>query len=140
MGTPMALSYANLFMGNYKQNLLSDYFQRTRLSLLVWFCFIDDIFFICTGNKDSLDHVTSFTKNHSKSKNMKSKIKLEIYLSSNEVHFPDVTVSLKYRKLRTLFAKPTDSHFYLNISSCNPSHILKNIPKGQFIRLQRICF
>ena len=139
MGTPMALSYANLFMGNYKQNLLSDYFQRTRLSLLVWFCFIDDIFFICTGNKDSLDHVTSFTKNHSKSKNMKSKIKLKIYLSSNEVHFPDVTVSLKYRKLRTLFAKPTDSHFYLNISSCNPSHILKNILKRQFIRLQRIC-
>ena len=136
----MALSYANLFMGNYKQNLLSDYFQRTRLSLLVWFCFIDDIFFICTGNKDSLDHVTSFTKNHSKSKNMKSKIKLKIYLSSNEVHFPDVTVSLKCRKLRTLFAKPTDSHFYLNISSCNPSHILKNIPKRQFIRLQRICF
>ena len=135
----MALSYANLFMGNYKQNLLSDYFQRTRLSLLVWFCFIDDIFFICTGNKDSLDHVTSSTKNHSKSKNMKSKIKLKIYLSSNEVHFPDVTVSLKYRKLRTLFAKPTDSHFYLNISSCNPSHILKNIPKRQFIRLQRIC-
>ena len=135
----MALSYANLFMGNYKPNLLSDYFQRTRLSLLVWFCFIDDIFFICTGNKDSLDHVTSFTKNHSKSKNMKSKIKLKIYLSSNEVHFPDVTVSLKYRKLRTLFAKPTDSHFYLNISSCNPSHILKNIPKRQFIRLQRIC-
>ena len=135
----MALSYANLFMGNYKQNLLSDYFQRTRLSLLVWFCFIDDIFFICTGNKDSLDHVTSFTKNHSKSKNMKSKIKLKIYLSSNEVHFPDVTVSLKCRKLRTLFAKPTDSHFYLNISSCNPSHILKNIPKRQFIRLQRIC-
>ena len=136
----MALSYANLFMGNYKQNLLSDYFQRTRLSLLVWFCFIDDIFFICTGNKDSLDHVTSFTKNHSKSKNMKSKIKFKIYLSSNEVHSPDVTVSLKYRKLRTLFAKPTDSHFYLNISSCNPSHILKNIPKRQFIRLQRICF
>ena len=140
MGTPMALSYANLFMGNYKQNLFSDYFQRSRLSLLVWFCFIDDIFFICTGNKGSLDHVTCFTKNHTKSKNMKSKIKLKIYLSSNEVHFADVTVSLKYRKLRTLFAKRTDSHFYLNISSCNPSHILKNIPKGQFIRLQRICF
>ena len=105
-----------------------------------WYGFVLLTIFFCTGNKDSLDHVTSFTKNHSKSKNMKSKIKLKIYLSSNEVHFPDVTVSLKYRKLRTLFAKPTDSHFYLNISSCNPSHALRNIPKGQFIRLQRICF
>ena len=115
MGTPMALNYGNLFMGNYKQNILRDYFQKTGLSPLVWFCFIDDIFFIWTGNKDSLDHLICFTQNYSKSKNMKSKIKFKIYLSSNEVHFLDVTVSLKYRKLRTtLFAKPTDSHFYLN--------------------------
>ena len=48
---------------------------------------------------------------------MKSKIKFEIRLSTNEVHFIDVTVSLKHGKLRTaLFTKPTDSHFYLNTS------------------------
>ena len=62
---------------------------------------------------------------------MKSKIKFEIHLSINEVHFLDVTISLKHGKLRaTLFIKPT---------SCHPSHVLKNIPKGQFIRLRRIC-
>ena len=71
---------------------------------------------------------------------MKSKIKFKIYLSTNEVHFLDVTVSSKHGKLRaTLFPEPTDSHFYPNISSCHPSHVLKNIPKGQFIRLRRIC-
>ena len=57
---------------------------------------------------------------------MKSKIKFEIHLSTNEVHFLDVTISLKHGKLRTtLFTKPTDSHFYLNTSSCHPSHVLK---------------
>ena len=71
---------------------------------------------------------------------MKSKINFEIRLSTNEVHFLDVTVSLKHRKLRTtLLNKPTDSHFYLNTSSCHPSYVLKNISKGQFIRLRRIC-
>ena len=70
---------------------------------------------------------------------MKSKIKFEIHFSTNEVHFLDITVSLKHGKLRTtLFTKPTDSHFYLNTSSCHPSHVLKNMPKGQFIRLRRI--
>ena len=50
---------------------------------------------------------------------MKSKIKFEIHLSTNEVHFLDVTISLKHGKLRTtLFTKPTDSQFYLNTSSC----------------------
>ena len=71
---------------------------------------------------------------------MKSKIKFEIHLSTNVVHFLDVTGSLKHGKLRTnVFTKLTDSHFYPNTSSCHPSRVLKNIPKGQFIRLQRIC-
>ena len=69
---------------------------------------------------------------------MKFKIKFGIHLSANEVHFLDVTISSKHRKLRTTL-KPTDSHFYLIASSCHPSHVLKNIPKGQFIRLRRIC-
>ena len=131
MGTPMAPNYANLFMDNFEQNLLHDYSQKTGLSPLVWFRFIDEVFFIWTGSKNSLDHFISFTQNYSKFKNMKSKIKSEIHFSTNQVHFLDVTVSLKLGKLRTtLFTKPTDSHFYLNISYCHPSHVLKNIPKG----------
>ena len=101
MGTRMAPSYANLFMDNFGQNLRRDYCQKTGVSPLVWFHFIDDIFFIWTGNKDSLDHFISFTQNYSNSKNMKSKIKFEILLSANEVHFLDVTVSLNHGKLRT---------------------------------------
>ena len=46
MGTPMAPNYAKLFMDNFEQNLLHDYSQKTRLSPLVWFRFIDDIIFI----------------------------------------------------------------------------------------------
>ena len=42
-------------------------------------------------NKDSLDHFISFTQNYIKSKNMKSKIKLKIHLSTNEVQFLDVS-------------------------------------------------
>ena len=96
METSMVPIYVILFMDNFEQNLLHDYSQKTGLSPLVWFRFIDDIFFIWTGNKDSLDHFISFTQNYSKSKNMKSKIKFEIHHSSNEVHFLDVTISLKH--------------------------------------------
>ena len=127
-------------MDNFEQNLLRDYCQKAGLSPLVWFRFIDDIFFVWTGKKDSIDRFISFTQNYSKSNNMKSKIKFEIHLSTNEVHFLDVTVYLKHGKLgTTLFTKPTDSHFYLNTSSRHLSYVLKDIPKGQFIRLQRIC-
>ena len=114
MRTQMAPHYANLFMDNFEQNLLRNYSQKTGSSPLVRFRFIDDIFFIWTGNKDSLDHFISFTQNYSKSKNMKSKIKSEIHLSTNEIYFLVVRISLKYGKLRTtLFTKPTDSQFIL---------------------------
>ena len=79
MGTPMAPNYPNLFMDNFGQNLLHDYSQKTGLSPLAWFRFIDDIFFIWTGDKDSLDHFICFTQNYSKSKNMKSKIKRSLF-------------------------------------------------------------
>ena len=140
METPMAPNYVNLFLDNFEQNLLRDYSQKTGLSPLVWFRFIDDIFFIWTVNKDSLDHFISFTQNYSKSRNMHSKINFEIHLSTNEVHFIDETVSLNHGKLTTtLFTKPTDSHFCVNTSSYHPSHVVKNTPKGQFIRLRRVC-
>ena len=130
MATTIGSNYANLFTENFEQNLLRNCSQKTGLSPLVWFHFVDNIFFIWTFNKDSLDHSISFAQNYSKSKNMKSKIKFQIHLSIIEVQFLDVTVSLKHGKLRTaLFTKPTSSLFYLNTSSCHPSHALKNIPK-----------
>ena len=47
---------------------------------------------------------------------------------------------LKGKSLETsLFSKPTDAHMYLNTSSNHPKHVIKNIPRGQFIRIRRIC-
>ena len=129
MGTATTPNYANWFMGNFEQNLLHDYSQKTGLSLLVWFRVIDHIFFIWTGNKDALDHFFSFTQNCSKSKNIKSKPKFEIHLSTNENHFLDVTVPLKHGKSRiTLFTKPTHSHFYLKTSSYHSSSYHSFLP------------
>ena len=71
---------------------------------------------------------------------MKSKIKFEINKSEKEVNFLDVTIKLENGMLTTsLFSKPTDAHLYLNYSSSHPRHVLRNIPKGQFIRIKRIC-
>ena len=86
MKTPMAPNYANLFMDNFEQNLLPGYSQKTGLSLLVWFRFIDDIFFIWTGNKDSLDHFISFTQNYSKPKNVNLKLNSKFISAKRSSH------------------------------------------------------
>ena len=71
---------------------------------------------------------------------MKSKIKFEINQSTERVHLLDVTIMLVDGAIATtVYSKPTDSHLYLNVHSFHPEHVIKNIPKSQFLRLRRIC-
>ena len=79
-------------------------------------------------------------ENYSDMKKMKSIIKFEVYKSNSEVNFLDVSIKLLDGSLSTsLFCKATDAHLYLNYSSNHPKHVLNDIPKGQFIRIRRIC-
>ena len=56
------------------------------------------------------------------------------------VNFLDCTVRIKSGEFETeLYTKDTDAHLYLLSSSCHPKHTIKAIPKGQFIRIRRIC-
>ena len=61
-------------------------------------------------------------------------------MSTSKVNFLDVSVLLNDNVLTTtLYSKATDAHLYLNASSNHPKHVIRNIPKGQFIRVRRIC-
>ena len=140
MGTPMAPNYANIFLDRFESHMLDEYEVATGLKPLVWMRFIDDIFFIWQHDKVSLDHFVKFCNDYSKSKNMKSRIKFETNISIDTVNFLDVTVGLENNVLTTsVYTKPTDAHLYLNSNSCHTPHIIKNIPKGQFVRIRRIC-
>ena len=140
MGTPMACNYANIFMDNFETKLLNDYFKKSGKRPLIWFRFIDDIFFIWNDDQQSLNDFLNFCQNYSDLKKMKSKIKFEVCQSIERVNFLDVTVSIKEGTLATtVFSKPTDAHIYLNATSCHPEHMIKNIPKSQFLRLRKLC-
>ena len=72
--------------------------------------------------------------------NMRSVIKFEIPQSSKIINFLDVCITLNQRTLTTtVFSKPTDTPIYLNPKFCYPDHIIKSIPKSQFLRLHKIC-
>ena len=65
MGTPMAPNYANLFMNEFEQNLLNDYYKKTGKRPLVWWRYIDDIFCIWTDGEESLRDFIEFIQNYS---------------------------------------------------------------------------
>ena len=141
MGKPMAPKYVNLFMDNFEQNLLRDY-SKKKMDYHLWYGFVLLTIFSSYGPVTRTRSIISFPSHRVtvNPKNMKSKIKFEIHLTTNEVYFLDVIVSLKHGKLRTtLFTKPTDSHFYLYLILSSITHALKKVPKGQFIRGRRIC-
>jgi hypothetical protein len=130
MGTCMAPSYANIFMGWLEEKFLATVLFKP----LLWLRYIDDIFLIWTHGKDRLiEFIAAANSFH-------PTIKFSSDFSHSQIPFLDVMVSLKNGLLETdLYSKPTDTFNYLHWSSCHPSHTKKSIPYGLAFRLVRIC-
>ena len=115
MDTPMAVSYANIFMSEFEQGLLQDYEQRHKHKPALWLRFTDDIFFVWIGDEASLKSFLKYCNEYSKSRNMSSNIKFPYSYSLPTVSFLDVKVTiLKDGSLTTsLFSKPLATFQYL---------------------------
>ena len=101
---------------------------------MIWWRYIDDIFFIWEHGEESLkvfiEQVNMFH----------STIKFTAEYSKEEVNFLDVNIKLIDGELKTdLFVKPTDTYQFLDPTSCHPYHSKKGIPYSQALRLNRIC-
>ena len=67
-------------------------------------------------------------------------IKFTADWSKEKVDFLDAEVTLNNGVLSTnLFVKPTDTHHFLDPTSCHPYHRKKGIHYNQTLRLNRIC-
>ena len=126
----MAPNNAILFMSELEEKIL----ETSSLKPLVWWRYIDDIIFLWEHGEDSLktflDHLNQahptvqFTSDY----------------SDTSINFLDVKVSRNGNKLDTdLYVKPTDTHPYLDASSCHPNHCKTSISYSQTLRLNRIC-
>ena len=131
MGTRVAPSYANTFMGWFEDQFVYTFHPAPT----VWKRFIDDIFVIWQNGLESLntfiDHLNQCLPS----------IKFEADISKSHINFLDVRVSIdELHNIQTdLYTKPTDSHNYLSYHSAHPRHCRDGIPYSQFLRLKRIC-
>ncbi|CAM2119844.1 unnamed protein product [Caretta caretta] len=114
MGTRMAPQYANIFTADLEQRFLSSH----PLMPLLYLCYIDDIFIICTHGKEALEEF------HHDFNNFHPTINLSLDQSTQEIHFLDTTVLISNGQINTtLYRKPTDCYTYLHDSSFHPDHI-----------------
>ena len=100
----------------------------------VWFRFIDDVWGIFWGTEEELKEFVNFCNNFHET------IKFTVEYSKKSITFLDVTTYQEDNQIKsTLFVKPTDSHSYLDYSSCHPQSTKSGIPYSQFLRIRRNC-
>ena len=130
MGTKMAPSYANVFMGQLEKRLL----MSVPLTPYLWLHFIDGIDMQWCHGQQNLQTFLEITNNFHPT------IKFTGDISNEQHHFLDTVSRIESGKLIVdLYSKPTDKHRYLLLSSFHPKHYIQNIPYSLALRIRRIC-
>lgn len=131
MGAKFAPSIANLFMGEWENK---EVFRDRRPERLYYKRYIDDLLLIWVGSeqtlKDYMDRLNDNTHN----------IRLTNQWSTEQIHFLDVNIFRVNDTIQTkVFFKPTDRNSFLPVHSGHHPLWLKNVPKGQIMRVRRNC-
>ena len=130
MGTCMAPTYANIFMGAIDRRPLGSFPDKP----LVWLRYIDGISLIWTHGRTKIEAFIQHANT------LHPTIKFTSNISPIHVPFLDIMVTLLDNFILTdLFSKPTDTFNYLHWSSCHPQHTRRSIPYSLAYRLVRIC-
>lgn len=133
MGTRMAPSYANLFMGSFESKFITSnnpYVQN----IIIYKRFIDDLFILWKGTEyEAKQFVTLLNSNP-------WGIKFTLNFGENEIEFLDLVVSHdKDKFITSTYFKPVDINSYLDFKSGHYSKWKKNVPYGQFHRIRKNC-
>ena len=132
MGSPFSPNYANLFMGKFEEDFV---YKNNPYNIYIkgWCRFIDDIFFVYGGTKESLDEFLVYINSRLPS------IKFTLEASQETVSFLDVCIKKNRGIQTTVYRKKTDRNNYLDFSSYHPSSLKRGLPYSQLLRLKRIC-
>jgi hypothetical protein len=134
MGKTYAPGLADIYMEEFDEKAITGY----HIKPLLFYRFLDDIFFIWTGSREQLREYETFLNS------LIEGIKITLCCSDVSVDFLDTTV-YKYEGredtdiLHTrVFFKPTDTHQLVEKSSFHPRHVAKGVLKSQVLRFKRI--
>ena len=132
MGSPMAPTYANIFMAMLERKLLQK--APNNLIPIEWIRFIDDIFAIWTHGNEKLQQFLAYINEFHPT------IKFDYTYSHKYVNFLDTTIYLNsLNKFESdLYIKPTDRTLLLHNNSFHPHSCKNAIIYSQALRYRRI--
>ena len=121
IGAKFAPSYAILALDDFEKSAIDGF----DLKPWVWWRYIDDVFFIWEHGEESLNEFLSYLNT------LHPTIKFEspAQYSRETLDFLDVTLTRVRDRLKTdIFTKKTDTHQFLEFTSCHPFHTKRSIP------------
>ena len=118
-------------MSIFERDMLNQYAIRPS----IWLSYKDDIFMIWNEGEDTLKDILAYINA------VNPAILFTHAHSFKSVNFFDVLVTLTNDgNISTdLCTKPTDTHQYFHMNSCQPNHFKKAIAFSQATRILRIC-
>ena len=135
MGPHHACSYADAAADlAIDQNVMDSSRNPLHHCIDDWSRFRDDILCVWTGSeKELLDFNVWLNCLH-------PRLKFTMEYSRTSVVFLDLRLSTAGPLIMTeMYSKSSDTHAYLMPTSCHPTHICRNIPKGVMKRVKRNC-
>jgi hypothetical protein len=129
MGKRFAPGLANLYLLRFDEAAKNNF----RIKPVIFFRYLDDIFFLWPGDRESLKEYEIFLNN------IIPDIKVTLECSEEQINFLDTTIYKASNTLQTrVYFKPTDTHQLLHKTSFHPTHTCNGILKSQLIRFKRI--
>lgn len=133
MGKTFAPHLANIYMLKFDEAARNGF----HIKPLLYYRFLDDIFFIWPGTREELDAYREFLNN------IIDGISITMCVRHQVIEFLDTRIFKKHLPsgciLSTcVYFKPTDTHQLLHGSSAHPRHTTRGILKSQLIRFKRI--
>jgi hypothetical protein len=129
MGKRFAPALANIYLLEFDEAAMNGF----DLKPLLFFRYLDDIFFLWPGDLASLERYKNFLNN------LIPDITVTFECSETHVNFLDTTIYKSEGLLQSrVYFKSTDTHQLLHTNSFHPKHTFNGILKSQLIRYKRI--
>ena len=133
MGKTYAPGLADMYLEDFDERAMNGF----RIKPLLFYRFLDDIFFIWTGSEADLKEFENYLNT------LIDGIKITFNFSTDKVDFLDTTIYkspyLDSDILQTrVFFKETDTHQLLHKNSFHPKHTSRGVLKSQLLRFKRI--
>lgn len=129
MGKRFAPSLANLYLLEFDEKAANGF----PIKPLLFFRYLDDIFFIWPGDVDSLKEFEKYLNN------LIPNITITLEYSKTEIPFLDTFIYIQDNTLQSkTYFKPTDTHQLLHTDSFHPRHTFRGLLKSQLVRFKRL--